>query len=327
MSKLPSKTQPSAAASRTSVPESGISLDMLSSWHELESVQPEPRPQPRRNPPHVVPAPTAATRTAATAAAQPEDRTAAPARPVQAAPRTEPQSVRPSIVPATPATAVRQAPPVYQTVTPPVYQPVTPPQYSSPARPAYSTFPTKPRRDSSEWLTELLPYVKWGVVALLFVAVSFGVSKLIAGSSSRAQVQTHAIQVKALLSGKPMPGASMTLTPILSPEQTAALDGDLSAGLQLVGRAVLGPDGVGTPGLSPDQPGLPAGEYIAALNWCKVEFKDGETVAGPDLVPQIFRSPSTSTLRVKVAEGTNPLVTLQIVDPKVRARQMSYDHE
>ncbi len=195
------------------------------------------------------------------------------------------------------------------------------------ARPAYAAAPGTRRKSSGETLEALLPFAKWGVAVLLLILGGFGISKLVAGSRSQHQVETHAIQVKALLGGKPMPGASMTLTPILSPEQTAALDGDLSAGLQLVGRAVLGQDGVGTPGLSPDQPGLPAGEYIAALNWCKVEVKDGETVAGPDLVPQIFRSPSTSTLRVHVAEGSNPLVTLQIVDPKVRARQMSYDHE
>jgi hypothetical protein len=194
-------------------------------------------------------------------------------------------------------------------------------------RPAYPAIPGTRRKSSEETLEALLPVAKWGVAVLLLVIAGFGISRLVAGSSSRTQVETHAIQVKALLGGKPMPGASMTLTPILSPEQTAALDGDLSAGLQLVGRAVLGQDGVGTPALSADQPGLPAGEYIASLTWCKVEVKDGETVAGPDLVPQIFRSPSTSTLRVKVAEGSNSLVTLQVVAPKVRAKQMTYDHE
>lgn len=195
------------------------------------------------------------------------------------------------------------------------------------SRPAYPATPGTRRKSSDETLEALLPVAKWGLAVLLLILGGFGISRLVAGSSSRPQVETHAIQVKALLSGKPMPGASMTLTPILSPEQTAALDGDLSAGMQLVGRAVLGQDSVGAPALSADQPGLPAGDYIASLTWCKVEVKDGETVAGPDLVPQIFRSPSTSTLRVKVAEGSNPLVTLQIVDPKVRARQMSYDHE
>ncbi len=87
------------------------------------------------------------------------------------------------------------------------------------ARPAYAAAPGTRRKSSGETLEALLPFAKWGVAVLLLILGGFGISKLVAGSRSQHQVETHAIQVKALLGGKPMPGASMTLTPILSPSR------------------------------------------------------------------------------------------------------------
>lgn len=195
-------------------------------------------------------------------------------------------------------------------------------------RPAYPAIPGTRRKSSEETLEALLPVAKWGVAVLLLALGGFGVSKLLASSGTSLNVETHSVQVKVLLNNKPAPGAALTLTPVLTEEQAKALEGDLAAGMQLVGHGKLGSDSTCSPSLaSSEKPGLPAGEYIASLSWCKVEVKDGETVAGPDLVPQIFRSPSTSTLRVKVAEGSNSLVTLQVVDPKVRARVLNYEHE
>lgn len=187
---------------------------------------------------------------------------------------------------------------------------------------------TARRKSSGETLEALLPFAKWGVAVLLLALGGFGVSKLLASSGTSLNVETHSVQIKVLLNNKPAPGAAITLTPVLTEEQTKALEGDLAAGMQLVGHGKLGNDSTCSPSLaSSDKPGLPAGEYIASLSWCKVEVKDGETVAGPDLVPQVFRCPSTSTLRVKVAEGSNSPVTLQVVDPKVRARVLNYDPE
>jgi hypothetical protein len=161
----------------------------------------------------------------------------------------------------------------------------------------------------------------------LLALIGIGVWRGIPNSRSSQGVETVPVQIKVLLNQKLAPGAWLTLTPVQRPEQTPATESEVASEMQSVGRGQLGDDSVCTPRLSDDRAGLPAGEYIASLTWCKVEVKDGETVAGPDLVPQIFRSPSTSTLRVHVAEGSNPLVTLQVVNPKVRARQMSYDHE
>ena len=171
-----------------------------------------------------------------------------------------------------------------------------------------------------------MPFVKWGVLVALVVIGGLSLSKISAGYASREIPATHPIQIQAVLRGQPLPGAHLTLTPILTPEQSAA-QGDLFAGLQLVGRAQFGDNGIAQPSMGPENPGLAAGEYIASLTWCKVEIKDGETVAGPDRVPPIFRSPSTSTLRVTVKPGNNSLAILNLVNPKVKAKRANYDHE
>jgi hypothetical protein len=185
-----------------------------------------------------------------------------------------------------------------------------------------------PRSKAVRSSLELLrPHTPWVAVVLLLALIGIGVWRGIPKSRSNHGVETVPVQIKVLLNQKPAPGAWLTLTPVQRLEQTPATESEVASEMQSVGRGQLGDDSVCTPRLSDDRAGLPAGEYIASLTWCKVEVKDGETVAGPDRVPQIFRSPSTSTLRVHVAEGSNSLVTLQVVDPKVRARQMSYDHE
>ena len=155
----------------------------------------------------------------------------------------------------------------------------------------------------------------------------FGLTRISAGYRTAALPGTHLIEVKTLLGNKPMPGAAVTFTPVLSAEQSVAADGDPSAGLQRVGRGTVDAKVSVSPSLSPVQPGLPAGEYIVSLSWCKVEIKDGETVTGPDRVPQIFRTPATSTLRLTVKAGENPLTSLAVVNPKSRVRRASYDHE
>ncbi len=194
------------------------------------------------------------------------------------------------------------------------------------SRPTQTPLPPTRRHATVETLTALVPFAKWGVLAALVVIGGLGLSKISAGHASRVIPETHLIQIQPILSGKPLPGAHLTLTPILPPEQSGKL-GDLSAVHQLVGRAQLGENGIAEPSIGSGRSGLPAGEYIASLTWCKVEVKEGETVTGPDRVPQIFRSPATSNLRVTVKPGNNSLATLQLVNPKVKAKRVNYDHE
>ena len=133
---------------------------------------------------------------------------------------------------------------------------------------------------------------------------------------------THRVQIKVLLRDKPLPGAHLTLTPVMAPRDASTS----AAALEVIGRGQIAPNGISSPRAT-GHAGLPAGEYIASLTWCHVEVIEGETVAGPDLVPQIFRNASTSPLRVKVAPENNSLVTLALHDPKLRARRATYDHE
>ena len=48
---------------------------------------------------------------------------------------------------------------------------------------------------------------------------------------------------------------------------------------------------------------------------------------GPDLVPQIFRTPATSPLRLVVKAGENAPLALPLIDPKRMVRRANYDHE
>lgn len=162
-------------------------------------------------------------------------------------------------------------------------------------------------------------FILWGFALLFVILGGLGISKLLASSSAGQNFETVPIQIKVIVKGKPAPGSVLTLTSVPT--------GEKSSKSQLISRGTVGSDSLCSPSLSADRPGVPAGEYIATLTWCKVQVKDGETIAGPDLIPEMFRTPSTSSLRVQVTQGAQSPITLQVVDPKVRARVVRYDHE
>lgn len=184
----------------------------------------------------------------------------------------------------------------------------------------FAQTPSRWRQDSNDVLAILRLGAKWMRASLALLAVGLVVWHL--AQTGGPALVTHPVQIKVLLRDQPLPGAHLTLTPVVASLDTNASD----TAIEVIGRGQIASNGISSPSAT-GHAGLPAGEYIASLTWCKVEVKEGETVAGPDLVPQLFRNPSTSPLRVKVAPENNSLVTLALHDPKLRTRRASYDHE
>ncbi len=195
------------------------------------------------------------------------------------------------------------------------------------SRPASVAPRRQPGRDNFMLQQSIRPAIKWGMGVVIIGFSAFGLAWLNAGHNATTFPESYSITVKPLLNKKIMPGASATFTTILSAAQIERDGSGASNEYQLVGRGTVAADGTLTPSLTEKQPGLPEGEYIVALTWSRSEVKGGETIAGPDLVPQIFRSPSTSTLRVTVREGENPRITLPLVSEKQRVKRSHYDHE
>lgn len=165
------------------------------------------------------------------------------------------------------------------------------------------------------------PRMLWIGLSLALVLIGLGFTFQF--SAPAVVHETRPIQVQALLNNQPMPGAQLSLHPLV-PSPSTGLD---SQGPSIVGRGLFDESGACSPVFNSAQSGLPTGEYIASLSWFKVTVKEGETVAGPDLVPQLFRSPATSPLRVKVTDVNNSLVTLRLTNSTHRRSRSHDDHE
>ena len=183
------------------------------------------------------------------------------------------------------------------------------------------TWPASRLASSQNRPSSRRPWILWIGLSLALVLIGLGLT--VPFSAPAVVHETRPIQVQALLNNQPMPGAQLTLHPLV-PSTSAGLD---SQGPSIVGRGLLDKSGACSPVINSAQSGLPIGEYIASISWFKVTVKEGETVAGPDLVPQVFRSPATSPLRVKVTDVNNSLVTLRLTNSPHRSSHSHYDHE
>lgn len=102
-----------------------------------------------------------------------------------------------------------------------------------------------------------------------------------------------------LVTGKVIPaGAQLSLLP-----KSAPLPEDA------VPRAIVREDGSFTFGTFGKEDGVPAGDYVALVQWFRVS-KDGS--GGPNVLPAKYASPATSPLSVTVNDGPNPPVEFVI---------------
>ncbi len=134
-----------------------------------------------------------------------------------------------------------------------------------------------------------------GVALLMLVLVS-GCSQ----QSAAPPVPVHPVTGQVTFNGKPAVGAAVVF-------HAKAADGQFPAP-----RAYT--DSQGNYALSTfnGQDGAPAGEYAVTVELRAPVLKDGELVAGPNVIPQPYGSPKTTKLQVRVAEGSNT-VPLKII--------------
>lgn len=113
------------------------------------------------------------------------------------------------------------------------------------------------------------------------------------GDTGPERVQVFPAEGKVIWNGQPVAGALVVLHP--------------SAGNPISARAQTEKDGTFKLSTYDTGDGVPPGEYTVTVEWRKLIQKDGEYKPGPNVLPNKFSQPTTSTLKVRIAEGTNVL--------------------
>lgn len=111
-------------------------------------------------------------------------------------------------------------------------------------------------------------------------------------------VELHAVRGRVEFEGKPPAGARVTLHPKGSDWQLNALPVGL-----------VGEDGAVQFGTLTNDDGAPAGDYVATVQWFRVE-PDGSV--GGNALPSTYASPSSSPLEVSVVPGQPDLPPLRL---------------
>lgn len=142
------------------------------------------------------------------------------------------------------------------------------------------SFPGRARRRSARLLT-------LAAVAL----VAYG-----CGKSGPERIPVYPTEGKIIWNGQPVPGALVVLHP----------KGTLDA-RAFPARAQTAKDGTFKLTTYDTGDGVPPGEYTVTVEWCKLIQKDGEFKPGPNVLPPKYSQPTTSDLKIRVAEGPNVL--------------------
>jgi len=108
---------------------------------------------------------------------------------------------------------------------------------------------------------------------------------------------------RVVFEGQPAAGAFLTFHPTNS---SGPGDSDPRP------TATAGADGAFSLTTATKDDGAPAGEYAVTVRWHRPIKRDGELVAGPNVIPKRFGRVETTPLRVTVRETTNALEPLQI---------------
>lgn len=116
-----------------------------------------------------------------------------------------------------------------------------------------------------------------------------------------APVATFKTAGKATFKGQPIEGATLilhrqgeTLADVPAPSARVNADGSFAA----------------TTFVSED--GAPAGEYVATVEWRKMQKVDGDWTPGPNLLPAAYADPGKSPIKITIAEGENVLSPIEI---------------
>lgn len=127
---------------------------------------------------------------------------------------------------------------------------------------------------------------------------------LISSSCGESRYVTFPVQGQVELDGKLTPGAMVALHPV-----------DATVTVHPVGT--VGADGNFKISTYGSNDGAPAGDYTVTVTWYQLVGEGTNKTPGPNVVPNIYRSPKTSPLKVAVREAPTDLGKLAI-DSKVR---------
>lgn len=115
------------------------------------------------------------------------------------------------------------------------------------------------------------------------------------------EVPTFPVAGKLAFKGKPAVGAFV----VLHPQST-----DPNAPRP---RATVQSDGTFALSSFREADGAPPGEYVLTAQWNKiVKSSNGDAGAGPNVLPAKYAKPSSSPVKVRIAEGSNDLQLIQL---------------
>lgn len=117
------------------------------------------------------------------------------------------------------------------------------------------------------------------------------------GKAGPERIPVFPAEGSVLFDGKPVTGALVVLHPV-----GAAPDGKTMSA-----RAQTDKDGHFKLSTYDTGDGVPLGEYTVTVEWRKLIQKDGEFKPGPNVLPPKYSQPTTSDLKVRIAEGPNVL--------------------
>ena len=142
---------------------------------------------------------------------------------------------------------------------------------------------------------------RWKRSAL--VALAFGSPALLAGCGESPEVKVAVIPVTGTVTvgGEKAVGARVTLHPQGHP---------LPEGRSAVG--LVQNDGTFNVSLYDEPKGIPAGEYVATVDWFKPVTIDGQSGGGPNVVPKEYGKPDTSPIKVSVKDSPVAMSTIEI---------------
>lgn len=121
------------------------------------------------------------------------------------------------------------------------------------------------------------------------------------GERAKPRVPTFPVEVSLTFKGQPMPGAFVTLHPTSPPGEGVPTP-----------RASVGGDGAVSVSTYDAGDGAPSGSYVVTVEWYKLVKSGGDVAPGPNVVPAKFASPSTSDLKIDIAEGENRLPPINL---------------
>ena len=121
------------------------------------------------------------------------------------------------------------------------------------------------------------------------------------GESPEVKVAVVPVTGSVKVGGEKAVGARVTLHPQGHP---------LPEGRSAVG--LVQNDGTFSVSLYDEPKGIPAGEYIATVDWFKPVTIDGQSGGGPNVVPKEYGKPETSPVKVSVKDSPVSIPPIEI---------------